>query len=694
MFNRRLFYTLVKNALILAPALACTAYSSGIKKTSPASLASMLLKTVEKYHYAPRPLDTAFSKQVLRSFVRMLDPEGLLFTEESLAKLDPFKGSLGNHIKNQKTDFLDAAAAVYQKQLHSADSLLRCLKNKEMDFSARDTLRQFGTPVYCRQVDLFDKWEKRIKYHVLCIYSLEADSAMPAAPPSKAETKKMLTEVIADELGDLHLKSNQAHDIIDQTYLEAIANAFDPHTLYLSLTEKKELETALSKEAYVFGIRMHANTAGEIEITELMPGSPAWNSNKLNEGDVILRVKAGRKSMELRNVSAADVNKFFVSLQEVPADFTIRKKNNKVIRVHLEQEMLDVEENAIQRYLLKGAKTTIGYVYLPSFYTDFNWSTYFSKGCANDLAKELIKLKPVSFDGLIIDLRSNGGGSMKEAVRMAGIFIDNGAVGISHERGKNPEIIKDNARGTIYSGPLLVLVNGSSASASEFLAAVLQDYNRAIIVGSRTFGKATVQQVLPVNAGDFDSLSRYKGDPPGYLTLTVGCLYRVTGASHQKTGIVPDIELPELLNGGQQRESSYDGALEFKPIAKKTYCHPLDTLPMSKLKALSKTRLNAIQQEFAPTASGSEFEQAVPLAYQSFIREFGKTDTCDDATDEIKCPFTVALPGYDTAGKTSTKLEKSDNEEAMAGIRNDRSVFEAFNIINDCISIRSRKEGK
>jgi carboxyl-terminal processing protease len=678
------------------------AFGGKAKEISIAEQAGMIVTTAEKYHYQPRPVNDSFSEVVYKSFLNMLDPYGILFTDETMEKLDSYKYALDDQIKQQKTALLEAVAPLYLRQLHVADSLVHVLKNKEIDISSTDTLWLGGDAVYGKQALLSRKWEQWIKYMILWSYQNNKDTTGTKPLLTQKETRKFLDDAITREACRIQQKMNPVggmNEYLGVRYLKAIASAFDPHTQYMSFAEKTLFETDLSKESGSFGILVNFNVIGEIEIVRVIPGGPAWNSNKINEGDIILDIKkSDGTTIDLRCATLAAVHAFLSSIWEKPTGFKIRKKGGKIITVTLTKELLDVEKNTIRSYILKGG-ANIGYIYLPSFYTDFMYENYISKGCANDMAKELIKLKKDAVSGLILDVRSNGGGSLEEAARLAGIFIDYGAISIIHSRGKDPEIVKDNARGMIFNGPLIVLTNFSSASASEMFAGVLQDYNRALIVGAKTFGKSTMQVVVPVDAGNFDSLSHYKGEPPGYLTLTTGCFYRVTGASHQKVGIVPDIELPQVFENALDREASYTGALEFGKISKKAYYYPGDPLPVGKVKALCSTRLKDNPGFKYIKKTGALIPKInsrypVPLSFQSFSKFVTRFEELEDSFTVKKGPFTTVLPEYVSSRSSMTKMEKADNDTIMRNIGGDIYVNEAYTIMNDLISNTTGKEGK
>lgn len=671
---------------------------AGVTKEYPVSYqAYMIVKTARKYHYSPKPVNNDFSKAVFESFFHMLDPYGLFFTRESIESLEHFKFALDNLITQQKDDFLQAATSEYVDQLHHADSLMEQFMNAEINFNVPDTLSYNDSINYSKQCDIKSRWEKWIKYAVLYSYRTGLDTLKSIATPTKAELQKLVKNVISRQSCRIRLKLNPPEGIQEFTgsiYLKAISSSFDPHSIFLSSEEKTMWETELSNESNSFGISINMTITGEIEIVEVLPGGPAWRSNKINEGDVILdiREKDGR-SIDFQCATLLQIYKFLSSIGDKQSVFKIRKKNGKIIYVMLKKEVLDVENNTIRSYILK-EKKTIGYIYLPSFYTDFNYYNYVSNGCANDLAKELIKLKNAGIEGLILDLRDNGGGLLVEAFRIAGVFIDKGSLSIIHSRGQAPELVKDNARGAVYDGPLIVLVNSSSASASELLAGVLQDYNRAVIVGSKTFGKATMQEMLPVDAGNFDSLSQYQGDPPGFINLTSGAFFRVTGVSHQKTGIIPDIALPELFDT-LDREASYDGALEFTNINKKSYYYPADTLPVKYLKVLSDKRVKSSsgfnylkKQKALPSLTYAR--NCMPLSFQSFYDYVNRFDKLEKSVKIEHSVFNVAPAG----NAKMTDLQQMHSNTTIQNIKEDIHINESFNILMDLINISLEKEAK
>jgi carboxyl-terminal processing protease len=677
--------------IVLLLFLVITVVNSGAKEYSTAELASMIVKTSERYHYKPRSLNDSLSKQIYESLIKKLDPHGCILTSEIINRLGTHKYSIDDQIKQMKTTFLDTITFVYEKQLHIVDSIIDDFRKNTYTLTSADTLWLGDSTIYVKQAAFRKKWDLWMKYMILWSYLLKRDSLKTEIIPTAEKTKEIFNDVIGWEKCKIKLKTNISGGIKGYTrklYLTAIANAYDPHTNYLSEEERIQRIDNLSKSSGSFGIHIDMNFLGEIEITGITPGSAAWNSNKINEGDIILSIKkTDGSSIDLKCINYSYLNNFISSIDHKQAVFRIRKKNGNIVLVNLKKQMLDVEENTIRSYVLKGNLST-GYVYLPSFYTDYYYGEYASKGCASDLAKELIKLKKENINGLILDLRSNGGGVLSEAIRMAGSFIDNGAMCITHERGNNPEIAKDIARGTVFSGPLVILVDASSASASELLAGTLQDYNRALIIGSKTFGKSTMQSTIPVDAGKYDSLSLYKGVPIGFLSITMGCFYRVTGTSHQNTGIIPDIVLPGIFENMLRKESVLNNTLFLEPIKKKTYYQPASALPIEDLKRLSAMRIKKSREfnyilrnkSFLPTPDS---RYSIPLDFKSFVVYMGRITDSDDSLKTNDSLFSVKNPSYLTDNNSMSELEKNENDKIMNSIKSDIYINEAYNILND-----------
>lgn len=658
-----------------------------------------LVKTAEKYHYDPRPVDDKFSELVFSEFIKLLDPYGLIFTSNEVGQLEISKIKIDEEILNQECSFVKDVTELYKSKLSFIDSLVNGFQDKEFDFNRIDTLIIKKQDVYVPNEQFIEKWKKWVKYQFLSSYLLSTDSMNALLKLSPDRMAKIQEEVLIRERCRIKTKMNYTGGIeqyVGSKFLKAVSFAFDPHTNYFTSGEKNALENMLSKGTFSYGFELSRNELGEIEIYQITPGSPAWNSNAINEGDVILDVKTNKGiAKDFNCLSMREAINFIASDENDEASFHIRKENGKEFFVMLNKEKISVKENIIKSFILEGEQK-IGYIYLPSFYINVDDLAYIPNGCANDVAKELIVLQREGINGLIIDLRNNGGGSMLEAIRLAGIFINYGALGIIHSREEDPITIKDIDRGTIYYDPMVILINSFSASASELFAAAMQDHNRAIIAGTNSFGKSTAQEVLSNDAYKYDQSRKMKASSEGYLKLTLSMFYRVTGKSLQMEGVIPDIKLPDIYDHVDVGESTYKSALATSTIEKKTYYFPFDPFPIKELQHRSELRVNSdsafiLIKDMSLKLSKHQSQYAVPLKYESFKEFYDSTNF--EEIDEIetnKAVFSVKNPSYIEAIINMTGSKNMINENAMLDIKKDIYINETFQVINDLIELSNK----
>jgi carboxyl-terminal processing protease len=342
-------------------------------------------------------------------------------------------------------------------------------------------------------------------------------------------------------------------------------------------------------------------------------------------------------------------------------------------------------------------KKAIGYITLPDFYV--NWSDSSGLGCANDLAKCILKLKKDNIEGLILDLRGNGGGSLKEAVDISGIFIDYGPIIAMKGNTDEVLVLKDFSRGSIYTGPLIVMIDEESASASELVAGVLQDYNKALIVGYNSFGKATSQQVFALDPKKMDFAGiQVEEDPTlGYANITTNILYRVTRSWNQINGVVPDITLPFALNSTKhESERAYPNALIPDSIHKKMPFIPSPKLPVTKIAELSKQRISSekLFSEYIQFKEQFEAKQLNDTLYHyDLYKELGKRNewqTLNKAfkkyKDELTLNFTPSSNTYDAEIYATNEVLKMYHDKFMKQINRDIELAETIEIMNDLIN--------
>ncbi len=417
----------------------------------------------------------------------------------------------------------------------------------------------------------------------------------------------------------------------------------------------------------VFGFNLDEDEDGNVTIKNLAPGSSAFKSGMINKGDKMISIQwEGSKPIDVSGASAEEIGEMLSANNHAKATITFIKADGTKRQVELAKEQQEDtgDNNKVKSYLLKGAKT-IGYISLPSFYED--WEDKRSiNGCSNDVAKEILKLKKENIDGLILDVRYNGGGSVMEAVDLAGIFIDAGPITQFKLKEPKPITLKDGNRGTIYDGPLTLMVNGFSASASELLAGTLQDYHRALIVGSSTYGKATGQRILPLDTTINMNENIDNIHTPSFLKLTISQLYRVTGSTAQFKGVVPDIILPDATDAYDTKEKNEPFAILPNNIDANKYYLPNNPLPINLLQ--EKGMLYEKEEPYFSTIAEyinkkkvSRKREDVSLKLDDLLKNLPKAK--DDEDDEDKAEF--AEPKKETEVYT-VSLNSYENERVKS----------------------------
>ncbi|MBI5540508.1 MAG: PDZ domain-containing protein [Bacteroidia bacterium] len=666
-----------------------------------------MLTLLEKNHFSPQQIDDELSKKVWLKFINYLDPYHFVFLDNDIAAFSEFKTSLCKETMNQRSDFLSKVTSVYEKRLNETDSLINVICSTAPNFNEKDYIIYYfnDTLSYPKNRDEQKRrWVKYIKHRELKLMIGEGkeysdnqiDSLLKKEPVFREKVKKSQKRFFQRML--LHPSGYES--VIASIYMNAFATCFDPHTFFFTPNDKKNFESAISPNSLSFGFTIKETTDYEIEIASLIPGGPAWKSNLIHTGDVLLELKWGdKKPIDLTGASEEEV---YLMLNESNTDkltLKIRMSNELVEEVVLTKEKIKSEENLVRGIILSGEKK-IGYISLPGFYTE--WNNQNDPGCANDVAKEVIKLKQNGIDGLILDIRSNGGGSMTEALNLAGIFIDEGPLGIYYSRGAKPVTMKDMNRGTIYDGPLVVMVNAGSASASEFISGSLQDYNRALIIGNPTYGKGSGQIVLPNDTATNVANNIFPNSDPkyGYVITTTFKFYRVKGNSNQLTGVIPDIALPDFYRTNNDREISNKNALSNDSVVKKVYLTTLPSLPVTQLAVLSKKRCENnvfIKQmgTFLDSLNSCLDIKKIPLDINSYIKLKRKIYNFTNAIDTLETSYNnnVKLINYEQ-NKEIFKIDdynREMNKQFTESLEKDALLDEAYNIISDLINFMKQK---
>ncbi len=584
--------------LIVATLLpVCTA----LAQYTPAQQKAMVLKRmIELKHYAPRPVDDSFAVAIGKEIINNADSRRLLFTAPEYQQLANLSKLIDNELQGGEWTFVDKFSSLYKKAITRADSIINKINQKPFDFTVDEKIisikRNANTFLFAADVPtLAAKWNRYFKYIILDQVYEDIDGEDSAHKTTLKTALSKQEATVREELKKQELKTlsriteNDFAVSIQQMYLEAVATVFDPHTNYFSPEGKEDFQAALSTEAYYFGINLTENEEGKITVEKLTPGGPAWKTGEINKGDELMSlVWEGKEAKDLAGLTLPEVYDILDQSTHDRLIFRFKKADGTIKMVQLQKEKMESEENIVKSFVLNGDKK-IGYILLPGFYTE--WENETGSSCANDVAKEIIKLKKEKIDGLIVDVRYNGGGSVSEALEMTGIFIEEGPLTVIKETNGKVITLKDPNRGTIYDGPMALMVNGQSASASEMLAASLQDYNRAVITGSNTFGKATMQAMFAVDTTATEKTKPKEG--ADMVKITTGKLYRINGSTAQLKGVAPDVALPDAFDGLDMGERFENFALAADSVKRNSYYKPLPNLPLAELKQRSAARLNS-----------------------------------------------------------------------------------------------------
>jgi carboxyl-terminal processing protease len=656
---------------------------------------------VEARHIEPKKIDDNFSSHLFDLYLDNLDPERVYFTKADLKSLEKFRVELDDEFSTGKWTFFETSDHLYLQKLKQAENLITTICSKPFDFSTSQVYNPgLDTSRVETDARLMDKWQQVLKIDVLQLLVNSANYQL--LTKGKIDRKEILSKEpdFRNKIRSKYL--NQIKEIKDDKeyqktlaslYLNAFLACMDPHSNFMDLTERQNFQSALNTQGYYFGLTLGENEKDEVVIVHVVPGGPAWMSGLLNKDDVLLQLQwENKEPIDLTGLSEPEVSQLLDQYINEKLEMTVRKTNGKKEIVTLQKRQLDNDENTVKSFVLRGEKN-IGYISLPSFYTE--WEDAEGSKCAEDVAKEIVKLKRDSISGLILDLRYNGGGSLEEAIDMAGIFIDEGAVGQIKTKDPKVAVLKDMNRGMIYSGPLLLLVNGQSASASELLSAALQDYNRALIVGSPTFGKATGQELFPIQHSSSTTVNETNGQG-AYVKLTTSRLYRTTGKSLQRVGVQPDIVLPDPYAELEEKESANPFALNGDTVNAYKYFKPLASLPISTLKAKSSDRISS-NPKFAQLKNAE-------ASIHNIVHQTNISMKWDDVEKQLEKEFketgnimpgqapmsTLYNPGNNNADAKFISIDdaaKEMNKSWLNRLGKDPYIEESFSILLDLIKI-------
>ncbi len=540
-------------------------------------LVSTIGQLLETEHYSPRKIDDAFSKEVFDGYLKALDPDKTLFLQTDIDSLKIYERRIDDEIHGSPLSFTDAVDFIYERRIKEAKALFNQLIDKPFDFNTNDSIYfdadQISFAKNSKERD--DRWRKMLTYKVLDRYVTATEEREKNKGKEKyivksdslieVESRNAVKKIQVKKFESLERTFGKEKRF--ETFLNTITGLMDPHTDYFAPVEKRSFTEQMSGVFYGIGALLGQDENG-VKLVNITPGGPAWKSGQLVANDVIIKVAQGAEEpVDVEGYETTDAVKLIRGSEGTEVRLTIRKPDGTIKVVALRREKVVLDEGYARSAVITKGNDKYGYIYLPDFYADFERED--GHRCSEDVAKEIIKLKAENVKGITIDVRYNGGGSLYEVVQMVGLFIDKGPVVQIRDKSGRSQVLYDETPGILYDGPLVVMVNEFSASASEIFAAAIQDYKRGIVVGSSSsYGKGTVQRNVSFGK-PLDSLgiqTKY-----GAVKLTIQKFYRINGSSTQKRGVAPDIILPDEYEFFKYREKDNPNALAWDEMEKAKY---------------------------------------------------------------------------------------------------------------------------
>jgi carboxyl-terminal processing protease len=569
---------LVISVLLVAGASVLISYRYLDQARKDKALVELITQTINMGHIDPRKIDDQFSASMFDLYIKRLDYSKRFFLQEDIDKLGEYKTLLDDEIRQKSTVFFDASVEILNQRVKEAEEYYKSALAQPFDFSIDEDFETDPLKnTFARdQAELKEQWRKSVKFQVMTRLNdaiQTRDSAIARQDTSYKEKSFEKMEADARErvlkMHDDWFKRLYKIDNIDRfaLYINSMTNIHDPHSEYFPPKDKENFDIAMSGQLEGIGAVLQEND-GYVKVNSIVPGSPSWLQGDLKVNDLITKVKQEEgEAVDLFDMRLDEAVQLIRGKKGTRVTLTVRKVDGSIKDITITRDVVIIEETYAKSVIVKDSLTgdRVGYINLPRFYVDFNNQTT-GRNCATDMMREIEKLKTEGVEGIVFDLRDNGGGSLQDAVRIAGLFINSGPIVQVRSRSGFPMVLRDVDPAIQYDGPLVVMVNTFSASASEIVAAALQDYRRAVIVGTpSTFGKGTVQTFVDLDEYVRDNTQVIK--PLGSLKVTIQKFYRVNGGSTQLKGMIPDVVIPDVYNRVNLGEKEHDFPMEWTEIA-------------------------------------------------------------------------------------------------------------------------------
>ncbi|MCD8434266.1 carboxy terminal-processing peptidase [Tenacibaculum dicentrarchi] len=656
----------------------------------------VLKNILSRYHYVQKELNDEFSEYVYTSFIDGLDPNKRYFTQEDLIEFSQFKYQIDDQLRNTEIHFYKLVYNRFLEKLTAAKNNYRALLAQPFNYKKNEVINvdYEKIPFAKNESELVDYWRKQLKLSILSRIEDADDTQNKKAKKDKKLKLKKFYQLEIEARKEVLKNMNELYERIDElensdwysTFLNSVVSGFDPHTTYMSPRIKSRFDQEMSGKLEGIGARLQKKGM-YTHIVELISGGPAWKQGELEPDDIILKVAQGdAEPLDIVGMRLDDAIKFIKGKKGTEVRLTVKKKidgSTKIIPII--RDVVELDETFVKSSIVEKNGQKYGVIDLPRFYIDFNDLS--RRDAAKDMEQEIERLKSENVKGIIVDLRDNGGGSLKTAIEIGGLFIKKGPIVQVKYRGEDPLIKNDTDSKIQWNGPLVVMVNEFSASASEIFAAAMQDYKRGVIIGGKqTYGKGTVQNVMPINR----FYEKYPSDL-GALKMTIQKFYRINGGSTQIEGVYSDISLPTRYSYMKFGERDLDGALPWDKVLQadynptNSYSNFNDAVYNSKQRVLENEHFNKINK-YAKWLKKNQEERVYSLKYSTFKKESTKKIKEGELFKDIfkfDSNLTFNSPKYEINLFTKDTVLKEKRVVWHKNLKKDIYLNEALNVLSE-----------
>ena len=694
--RKNLFTPLLAFMMCLA---SCSFISKDFETDDKDGLVIQLITYVlDQAHYLDKEIDDDFSEEVFETFIENIDPYKRYFYASDYKDFSKYKFSIDDSFKNPDLTFFNLVHDRFINRISETKSIYKKILSTPFDFTKQE---QFNLDIdemeyVNNESELYDRWRRLLKIYVIENYhdeikddqrKFEKDSAFLIRSNAEIEeTVRLDLSQTMDESYRVLQEELQRQDWFS-VYINSFVSQYDPNTSYLDPDSRDRFDVDISGNYAGIGAMLRKKI-DKVEITEIISGGPAWRDNSLEKGDAILKVRQEDEdeAVSILGMRLSDAVKLIKGEKGTNVYLTVKKVDGSVSEISIKRDIVLLEETYIKSSIVSKSDLKYGVINIPKFYIDFDNQS--NRDAAKDLRLEINRLKEEGVKGLVIDLRNNGGGSLKTVVDMAGMFIKNGPVVQVKYFDKEKQILSDRDRSILWTGPLVILVNEGSASASEILAAAMQDYKRAIVIGgNQTWGKGTVQVVFPLNRMVRGNTN---GDL-GALRYTTQKYYRINGGSVQLEGVKSDINVPYRYKYLDFGEKDSDNPMQWDEIGKADYSTWQSNFDFNQAIEKSKIRMEnnnylKLVDENAKWIKSVRDNKIVNLNYDDFKEEIEKNSIETEkfkALDDYSMDYTFNSLPYEINLISSDSVLGLKRERWHKSLSKDIYIEEALNVLSD-----------